>query len=393
MTESGFFPYRGIWVKENIMAMIQQRRFDIFDWSFFVVLFMIFGIGLLTIYSVTSTTPFSFAQMPLYLKQFFWILLGLVVFMFFATVDYHEIARFAYPLYVIAVILLILVLATGRSIQGAQRWVTFGAFAFQPSELAKVGTLLLLAKYFSDHPAGQGLNIQKLFAPAGLLLIPTLLVLKQPDLGTALALLSIFFSIVFVIGLRSKFLIYLSLLSLMLIPFVGQILWGGLKEYQKDRILTFLNPAADPMGSGWHLIQSKIAIGSAGFWGKGMGGGTQSQLKFLPERATDFIFAVFAEEWGFRGVVILFILFIFLFWWGIDVANKSKDLLGVFIAVGTVGLLSYYFLVNVGMALGVLPVVGVPLPFVSYGGSAMVTNMGLLGLLLNIKLKRFVLFH
>lgn len=375
------------------MPLIQQRRFDIFDWSCFVVTFMIFGIGLLTIYSVTSAVPFSLVQMPLYLKQVFWIFLGLIVFIFFATVDYHEIARFAYPLYIVAVILLILVFATGRTIQGAQRWVTFGTFSFQPSELAKVSTLLLLAKYFSDHPANQGLNIQKLFAPAGLLLIPTLLVLKQPDLGTALALLFIFFSIVFVIGLRSKFLIYLSLLSLMLVPFIGQILWSGLKEYQKDRILTFLNPAADPMGSGWHLIQSKIAIGSAGFWGKGIVGGTQSQLKFLPERATDFIFAVFSEEWGFRGVVILFILFTFLFWWGIDVANKSKDLLGILIAVGTVGLLSYYFLVNVGMALGVLPVVGVPLPFVSYGGSAMITNLGLLGLLLNIKLKRFVLFH
>ncbi len=373
--------------------MIQQRRFDIFDWSFFVVMFITLGISLLTIYSVTSATPPSITQMPLYLKQFFWILLGLIVFLFFATVDYHETIRFAYPLYIFTVILLILVLAIGPSIQGAQRWIKIGTFTFQPSELVKVSTLLFLAKYFSDHPSSQGLNIQRLFAPAGLLLVPTLLILKQPDLGTALAILSIFFSIVFVIGLRSKFLIYLSLLSLMIIPFVGQILWGGLKQYQQDRITTFLNPAADPMGTGWHIIQSKIAIGSAGFWGKGMGGGTQSQLKFLPERATDFIFAVFSEEWGFRGIVVLFILFAFLCWWGIDVANKSKDLLGVLIAVGAIGLISYYFLVNVGMVLGVLPVVGVPLPFVSYGGSAMITNLGLLGLLLNIKLKRFVLFH
>jgi rod shape determining protein RodA len=166
-----------------------------------------------------------------------------------------------------------------------------------------------------------------------------------------------------------------------------------LKEYQKDRILTFLNPAADPMGTGWHVIQSKIAIGSAGFWGKGLRGGTQGQLKFLPERATDFIFAVYAEEWGFRGIIVLFLLFIFLCWWGIDIARKSKDILGGLLAVGTVGILSFYFLVNVGMALGVLPVVGVPLPFVSYGGSAMVTNMGLLGILMNVKLKRFALFH
>jgi rod shape determining protein RodA len=375
------------------MSLIHERRFDFFDWSFFVVMAITFSISLLTIYSVTPATVPSIAKMPLYLKQFFWMLIGLTVFLFFATADYHEVARFAYPLYAITIILLILVLTTGRTIQGAQRWITIGTFVFQPSELAKVSTLLFLAKYFSDHPPQNGLNIQKLFAPVGLLLVPTLLILKQPDLGTALSILAIFFSIVFVIGLRSKFLIYLSLMSLMIVPFVGQILWSGLKQYQQDRIITFLNPAADPMGSGWHVIQSKIAIGSAGFWGKGLGGGTQSQLKFLPERATDFIFAVFSEEWGFRGIVILFILFACVCWWAIDVANKSKDLLGVLISVGTVGLLSYYFLVNVGMALGVLPVVGVPLPFVSYGGSAMITNLGLLGILLNIKLKRFVLFH
>ncbi|MEK7286629.1 MAG: rod shape-determining protein RodA [Nitrospirota bacterium] len=376
-----------------MLSMLPQKRFDLLDWFFFGALFAIFGISLLTIYSVTSSTPPSFSNMPLYLKQFFWILLGMVVFTVFATIDYHESARFAYPLYFLSVFLLLVVLVLGREINGAQRWISIGTLNFQPSELTKVSTLLLLAKYFSDHPPGKGLNIQKLAIPCALLLVPMILVLKQPDLGTALAILSIFFSIVFVIGFRSKFLIYFLLLSLMIVPFIGQVLWGGLKQYQKDRIITFLNPANDPMGTGWHIIQSKIAIGSAGFWGKGLGDGTQSQLKFLPERATDFIFAVFSEEWGFMGIVVLFSLFAFLCWWGIDVAHKAKDLLGVLIAVGIVGILSFYFLVNAGMALAVLPVVGVPLPFVSYGGSAMVTNLGLLGLLLNIKLKRFVLFH
>ncbi|MEK7702965.1 MAG: rod shape-determining protein RodA [Nitrospirota bacterium] len=373
--------------------MIPQKRFDLLDWFFFGALFMIFGISLLTIYSVTSVTPPSFSYTPLYLKQFFWILIGLFVFTIFATIDYHEISRFAYPFYFLSLFLLLAVSVFGREMNGAQRWLVIGTLTFQPSELTKVSMLLVLARYFSDHPPDKGLNVQKLLVPSGLMLLPVLFILKQPDLGTALAILSIFFSVVFVIGFRSKFLIYFLLLSLMIIPFIGQLLWSGLKEYQKDRILTFLNPASDPMGTGWHMIQSKIAIGSAGFWGKGLGGGTQSQLKFLPERATDFIFAVFSEEWGFRGIVILFALFAFLCWWGIDVANKSKDLLGVLTAVGVVGILAFYFLVNAGMALGVLPVVGVPLPFVSYGGSAMITNLGLLGLLLNIKLKRFVLFH
>ena len=147
------------------------------------------------------------------------------------------------------------------------------------------------------------------------------------------------------------------------------------------------------MGSGWHVIQSKIAIGSGGIWGKGVGGGTQSQLKFLPESSTDFIFAVFSEEWGFTGIVVLFALFIFLFWWGIDVAYKARDTMGTLMAVGIVGLISYHFLVNAGMALGVMPVVGVPFPLMSYGGTALISNLGLLGLLLNIKVRRLMLFH
>ncbi len=373
--------------------MIRQNTMDTFDYVFFGAVSLILGISLLTLYSVTHTTPASLVRMPLYLKQVLWIFLGSVVFMVVAQIDYHEIARFAYPLYGIVVLLLVMVLLTGRTIQGSQRWISVGFFSFQPSELAKVSLLLVLAKHLSEHPAPGGLNLKRLFAPAGLLLVPMLLVLKQPDLGTALALSSVFFSVIFVLGLRSKLLIYFSLLSLMLVPFIGQIFWNSLKEYQRDRILTFLNPTEDPMGTGWHLIQSKIAIGSGGVWGKGVWGGTQSQLKFLPESSTDFIFSVFSEEWGFAGIIVFFILFAILFGWAIDVARKAKDRLGTLMAIGIIGLIAYYFLVNVGMALGVLPVVGVPLPLVSYGGSAMITNGCLLGLLLNIKMRRFKLFY
>ncbi|HLG21985.1 MAG TPA: FtsW/RodA/SpoVE family cell cycle protein, partial [Candidatus Manganitrophaceae bacterium] len=165
------------------------------------------------------------------------------------------------------------------------------------------------------------------------------------------------------------------------------------KDYQKNRLLTFINPTGDPMGTGYHIIQSKIAIGSGGFFGKGLFGATQSQLKFLPESHTDFIFSVFSEQWGFFGVLVLFILFFFVALWGIEIAYKSKDLLGSLLAVGIVGLLSLYFLVNVGMTLGMAPVVGVPLPLMSYGGTSMITTLGLLGLLLNVKLRRFMLFY
>jgi rod shape determining protein RodA len=373
--------------------MMRQITIDLLDCIFLVVLFVILGIGLMTIYSVTRATPIGFSPMPLYLRQFIWIILGLLVFLVFSAIDYHTLARFAYPLYGVTILLLVIVMLIGRTVAGGQRWISLGFISFQPSELAKFSLLLVLAKQFSSQTLESGLNLRRLLFPAGLFLIPMLLVMKQPDLGTALTLSSIFFSMIFVMGLRSRFLIYFSLISLMLAPMAWQIFWNNLKQYQRLRIATFLNPSADPTGSGWQLTQSKIAIGSGGFLGKGFGGGTQSQLKFLPESPTDFIFAVFSEERGLVGIIILFALFAALFWWCIDVAYKSKDLLGILVAVGGVGLIAFHFLVNVGMAMGMLPVAGVPLPLVSYGGSAMITNMGLLGLILSVKMRRLALFY
>jgi len=375
--------------------MTRQPALDIADIGFFITVLLLLGISLLTLFSVTHTDPVSITSLPLYIKQFLWILIGGFVFLLFASIDYHVIARFVYPLYGITILLLVMVLVTGRTISGAKRWIGIGVLSFQPSEIAKLTLLLVFAKYLSDvhDHAGKGLNLKTVIPPFCLLLLPMLLVLKQPDLGTGLALSAIFFSMIFVLGFRSHFLIYFALLSLMLIPFIGQIFWNSLKGYQKERIQTFLNPMADPTGGGWHVIQSKIAIGSGGFLGKGMGEGTQSQLKFLPESPTDFIFSVFSEEWGLIGVIVLLTLFVFLLWWGIDVAYRAKDTLGILMAVGIVGLISYNLLVNVGMALGLLPVVGVPLPLMSYGGTAMITHLGLLGLLLSIKMKRFSLFY
>src|SRR5581483_5653444 len=371
--------------------MIGRKILAGYDWLLFIVILLILGLGVLSVYSVTSTAPS--VRTPLYVKQIYWIILGWTVFLLMAWIDYHEIVRFAYPIYGVTVILLALVLAIGRVGMGAQRWISIGGFSFQPSELAKISILLALAKFFSDYYPRKGLNLRQLFVPGAILCVPMLLILKQPDLGTALSISSIFLAMVFVLGLRSKFFIYLSLFSAMLFPFIWQVLWSHMKDYQRERLLTFVNPANDPSGTGYHIIQSKIAIGSGGLFGKGLFGGTQSQLKFLPESHTDFIFSVYAEQWGFVGILVLFILFLFLVLWGIEIAYKSKDPLGSLIAVGVIGLLSFYFLVNVGMTLGVMPVVGVPLPLMSYGGTAMVTTMGLLGLLLNVKLRRFMLFY
>jgi len=375
--------------------MIRQTAIDIVDVGFFGVVALLLGVSLLTLFSVSHADLVSMTSIPLYIKQFIWILLGMAIFLLFASIDYHVIIRFAYPLYGITILLLTMVLVTGRTISGAKRWIGIGFISFQPSEVAKITLLLVFAKYLADahDHAGRGLNLKTVIPPLGLLLLPMLLVLKQPDLGTGLALSAIFFSMIFVLGFRSHFLIYFALLSLMFIPFIGQIFWNSLKGYQKERIQTFLNPMADPTGGGWHVIQSKIAIGSGGILGKGVGEGTQSQLKFLPESPTDFIFAVFSEEWGLVGIVVLLSLFAFLLWWGIDVAYRAKDTLGILMAVGIVGLLSYNLLVNVGMALGLLPVVGVPLPLLSYGGTATITHLGLLGILFSIKIRRFSLFY
>ncbi|WDT74273.1 MAG: rod shape-determining protein RodA [Candidatus Manganitrophus sp.] len=370
--------------------MIDRRSIAGYDWLLFVVVILILGIGVVSIYSVTSASE---ASSPLYMKQIYWIILGWVVFLVMAWIDYHEIARFAYPIYALTLLLLVLVLLIGRTVLGAQRWLSFGFFNMQPSELAKVSLLLVSAKYFSDYFPKKGLNLRQLLVPGGLVLLPMLLILKQPDLGTALAISSVFFSMVLVIGLRSKFLIYSSLMSLMMFPFLWQFFWNRLRGYQRERLLTFVDPTNDPTGTGYHIIQSKIAIGSGGLFGKGLFGGTQSQLKFLPESHTDFIFSVFSEEWGFVGIFIFFMLFFFLLLWGVEIAYKAKDVLGSLLAVGIIGLISFYFLVNVGMTLGVMPVVGVPLPLVSYGGTSMVTTMGLLGLLFNVKLRRFMLFY
>lgn len=356
-----------------------------------MALSLVLAIGVLSIYSVTGLSPTSSSTKgaPLYLKQIYWIVVGGLAFLMSAWVNYRGIIRYAYAIYGITVFLLVLVPLIGRSGMGAQRWIAIGNFSFQPSELAKIGTLLAMAKYFSDHYPEDGLTLRELLVPSGILLLPMILIMKQPDLGTALSILSIFLSMIFIIGFHSRFLVYSILLSVMSFPFIGLSIWTHLKTYQRERILTFMNPSSDPTGTGYQIIQSKIAIGSGGFFGKGFLGGTQSQLRFLPERHTDFIFSVLAEQWGFIGVATLFILFFLIILWAIEVAAISKDISGSLISIGVIGLIFFYFFVNVGMTLGVMPVVGVPLPLISYGGSAMVTTLAMLGLLLNIKLRRW----
>src|SRR5574341_457974 len=361
-----------------------SRGLDRFEWLFIAVTLAILSVGVLSIYSVThnqqGTAP------ALYLKQIVWILLGVVAFLVMLMFDYHKISGFAYALYAAVLVLLLVVLVFGKTSRGAQRWIPIGPFAFQPSEFAKLALIMVLASYYSKVPREGWL--QRVVLP-GLIMAPgLLLILKQPDLGSGLSYLVIYVAVLLVVGIRSKAVGVLLVFALMVFPFAWEMLWGALHDYQRERIMTFVDPDYDPAGKGYHGLQSRIAIGSGELLGKGLYGGTQSQLKFLPEGHTDFVFAVFAEVWGFLGVLVLLALFLALLLLAIDIAVKAKDELGLLLAGGVIAMLGFCIVVNIGMTAGMFPIVGIPLPLMSYGGSAMVMTLAGLGLLLNIKRRR-----
>jgi len=372
-----------------IDRLIDNRAFDSFDWKFLGVTAAILAVGVLSIHSVTYLQGGT--GLPIYLKQIMWIAIGCAAFLTMLVFDYHKIARFAYLLYAAMLVLLAVVLVAGKTSRGAQRWIPIGPFAFQPSEFAKLVLILVLATYYAHAPREGWL--QRVVLP-GLLMMPgLLLILKQPDLGSGLSFLSIYASMLLVVGMRSKALGILLLFALMLFPFAWELVWGALHDYQRERIMTFVDPAFDTGGKGYHALQSRIAIGSGEVFGKGLYGGTQSQLKFLPEGHTDFVFAVFAEEWGFVGAVLVLVLFAWLLVLSLEIALRAKDVLGALLAAGVVGMLGFCLVVNIGMTAGLLPIVGIPLPLMSYGGTAVITTMAALGLLLNVKRRRLTLFY
>jgi len=368
------------------MIKLDRRLILNFDWTLFILVLIISGIGLVNIYS----TGFSLTdprQTPLYIKQIQWILIGIAGMAFAFFIDYRFLSRHAYILYAISIILLLVVYMAGYATRGSQRWIAIGGFTFQPSEPVKLTIILALAKYFDHHQIGRGYHLNELFIPFLIVIIPFLFILKQPDLGTGLILFILFLSIVFFVGLDWKSLLIAAAGGLILTP-IG---WYFLRDYQRERILTFFSPERDPLGSGYHIIQSMIAVGSGGLFGKGFLKGSQTQLKFLPEQQTDFVFSVFAEEWGFLGGIILLIMFLFLILWGLKIMTHSKDYIGALIALGITMLIFWEAFINIGMVLGILPVVGIPLPFLSYGGSSMVVLMTAVGLLMNISVRRFIL--
>jgi rod shape determining protein RodA len=360
-----------------IDRLIDNRGLDSFDYRFLALVFAILGIGVLSIHSVTHAQQGGVA--PYYIKQLAWILMGSAAFVVMLVSDYHRIARLAYPLYGAVLLMLAFVLIEGRTSKGAQRWIALGPFSFQPSEFAKLVLILVLA--------------HRVIMP-GMLMFPGLvLILKQPDLGSGLSFVAVYAAMLLMVGVRSKALGVILLLIVMLFPFAWEGVWGSLHDYQRQRIMAFVDPDYDPGGKGYHALQSRIAIGSGELMGKGLYGGTQSQLKFLPEGHTDFVFAVYAEEWGFLGVLLLLVLFVALIWLSLEIASKAKDQLGALLAAGIVAMLCFCVVVNIGMTAGMFPIVGIPLPLMSYGGSATIMTMASLGLLLNVKRRRLSLFY
>ncbi|MBI3615507.1 MAG: rod shape-determining protein RodA [Candidatus Omnitrophica bacterium] len=363
--------------------MLTRRELRGIDRPLLVAALLLLAVGFLTLYSASfqkaQATGVSF-----FTRQMSWAAMGGLLALLLVVVDYHRWLEWAYLLYGLNLLLLLLVLEMGVVRGGAQRWLTLAGFTIQPSEFAKVTTVLALARYLGSRremvkQSWRALIFAGLFAA-----VPMFLILREPNLGTASVFLPMALAMLLVWGIRLKVLGLLLAAGAALVP-LG---WMGLADYQRSRLLVFLNPNMDPLGAGYTVVQSRIAIGSGGLLGKGWLAGTQNQLNFLPERHTDFIFSVVGEEWGFLGSSLLLGLFAFFFYRSILIATQTRDPFGRLLIVGLVALLASHLVVNIGMTMGLMPVVGLPLPFLSYGGSWLLTCLGAVGMILSVGVRR-----
>lgn len=362
--------------------MIDRRLFVNFDWLLLLFAILLCAVGVLLIYSATSG-PFSEVRQGLHMKQITWIVIGLIGMLLIMSIDYHHLARWSPLLYLLNLLpLFYLVSIRGK---GVQRWIRLFGMNIQPSEFTKLCLILLLAQLFKERKY-RDMTLKGLFVASLLTVIPTFLILKQPDLGTAMLLVPLLLALLYIAGIRMSWLFMIIGSGIGLGP---PFLWLGLKRYQKNRILSFINPNLDPLGAGYQVTQSKIAVGSGGLWGQGFLRGTQCRLKFIPQHHTDFIFSLLAEEWGFLGAFLTLVLFLLLILKGLDICANAKDRLGIIISYTIVVTLALHVVINIGMVIGIMPVTGLPLPFISYGGSAMVGNFLAIGLLQNITMRRF----
>lgn len=386
--------------------MFDLRLLKRVDWALFAAVLALSLYGLVMIYSATRAPeaaglppPSQFVQ-----KQIMWLLIGLGAFFITLLWEYEAIARWHVPVYVAVILLLLIVLEVGKSPTGAQSWIGLGGFRLQPSELAKIAVILSLAAFISrraDAISGAPTLLRSL-AIAG---APVLLVLLQPDFGTALVIIAIWFGALYLSGAQRRHLAAVFAAGLLLFALMwnvdrlpldrirpaplGKVLAHAcLKDYQKRRLTIFLHPKSDPLGAGYHIIQSRLAIGSGKVLGRGLFHGTQSRLRFIPERHTDFIFSVVGEELGLVGATAMLLLYFLLFWRGLRIATRARDLLGSLLAAGAISMLIFHTVVNVGMSVNIMPITGIPLPFMSYGGSNMLASFIAFGLLQNVHMRR-----
>jgi rod shape determining protein RodA len=367
-------------------SMFDRRLIQYFDWWLIGLTLMLGAVGFALIYSAVNAGDVTI-QKTLYGKQIIWFAIGMTAMVCTFIFNYRFMDQWGGMIYLVSIILLICVLINGKYISGSRRWLEMGPMTIQPSELVKISVILILSKYYSKRASIRGFTLKYLLIPMVIVIIPFLLIVKQPDLGTALLIVLIASSITVYVKIERKTMIWLIGSGAVMVSLAWFFL---LKVYQKQRILTFLDPDRDPLGAGYHIIQSKIAIGSGMIFGKGFLKGTQNALSFLPEQHTDFILSVLAEEWGFAGTVIVLILYMLLLAWGLNIAHGCRDTFGTIMAVGVTAMLFWQVFINVGMVMGLLPVVGVPLPLISYGGSSVVTSLIGIGILMNISMRRFM---
>jgi len=362
--------------------MTRYLRTRDFDWTLLIISLVICAVGVLQIYSATRDTVWRDA----WWKQIIYICGGLVLMWLAVLIDYHSLMNRVFPLYALSVAALLGVLVIGKQAFGSRRWIPVaGGFHLQVSEFVKLVIILLVARFLAELKTDdlEGRDMAKL---TGLIAVPMALVMKQPDLGTALTYLPILIVGMFLAGMRRKYLVAIGVVVLLVLP-VG---WSVLKDYQKARLVSFMDPYRDPRGTGYQMIQSKIAVGAGGMWGKGVTKGSQTQLQFLPVPHTDFIFSGFAEEHGFVGVIVVLALYFVLIMQIVQNAQTAPDKAGMYVCMGVAALLLFHVLVNVGMVVGRMPVTGIPLPLMSAGGSSVLSNFLMFGLVNNVRLRRFV---
>ena len=361
-------------------ARIDRRLLENFDWRFLVLVLALAGIGILNLGSAAL-------ESGLWKTQAFFLLLGLGAMTAALVLDYRDFEGWSPFLYLGCLGLLVLVHFFGEEVRNSRSWFHYGFARLQPSELSKIGLILLLARFYHRDKTGRPSTLRELALPLALVGLPAASVALEPDMGTALIILLLGGTMLLFMGIERRTLLLLAALGVLSVYPAWHYV---LKPHQKARILTFVHPESDPLGVGYNLIQSKIAIGSGGAFGKGYLRGSQNQLRFLPEQHTDFALSVWAEEWGFfLGVLPVMLLYALLIGWALAIARSAKDRLGVMLAFGVAALFFWHVLINIAMIVGLFPVIGVPLPFLSYGGSHLLTDMIGVGLLLNVRMRRY----